>query len=41
MARRVSAAVLRALAELDAVPLDTLVATRYRKYRELGKHLVA
>ena len=41
IARRVRAAVLEALGELDAVPLDTLVATRYRKYRELGKHLVA
>jgi acetyl-CoA carboxylase alpha subunit len=41
MARRVRGAVLAALGELDAVPLETLVATRYRKYRELGKHLVA
>ena len=39
MARRVRTAVLSALSELDAVPLDTLVATRYRKYRDLGKHL--
>jgi acetyl-CoA carboxylase carboxyl transferase subunit alpha len=39
MAKRLRGALLEALSELDAVPLDTLVSTRYRKYRDLGKHL--
>ena len=39
MARRLRGAVLAALSELDAVPAETLTATRYRKYRDLGKHL--
>ncbi len=39
MARRLRAAVLAALSDLDEVPAETLSATRYRKYREMGKHL--
>jgi acetyl-CoA carboxylase carboxyl transferase subunit alpha len=39
-ARRLRTAVLAALAELDAVPPGSLLSTRYRKYRELGRHLL-
>jgi acetyl-CoA carboxylase carboxyl transferase subunit alpha len=39
-ARRLKAAVLAALGELEAVPLDALLGTRYRKYREIGSHLL-
>ncbi len=40
MARRLKAALLDALHELDRVPLDALVRTRYRKFREIGRHLL-
>jgi acetyl-CoA carboxylase carboxyl transferase subunit alpha len=39
-ARRLKAAVLGALGELDAIPAEALLATRYRKYREIGNHLL-
>jgi acetyl-CoA carboxylase carboxyl transferase subunit alpha len=39
-ARRLRGAVLAALGELDAIPPEALLATRYRKYREIGSHLL-
>jgi acetyl-CoA carboxylase carboxyl transferase subunit alpha len=39
-AKRLKTAVLAALGELDAVPAEALLATRYRKYREIGRHLL-
>jgi acetyl-CoA carboxylase carboxyl transferase subunit alpha len=39
-ARRLKAAVLAALGELDAIPPDVLLKTRYGKYREIGNHLL-
>jgi acetyl-CoA carboxylase carboxyl transferase subunit alpha len=39
-ARRLKGAVLAALSELDAIPAETLLRTRYRKYREIGSHLL-
>jgi acetyl-CoA carboxylase carboxyl transferase subunit alpha len=38
-ANRVKAAVLAALSELEGVPMETLLATRYRKIRDVGAHL--
>ncbi len=39
MARRLKATLLGALDDLDRVPVEALVKTRYRKYREIGRHL--
>ena len=40
MARRLKGAILAALSELDRVPAEALLRTRYRKYREIGSHLL-
>lgn len=40
MSRRLKRLFLEALGELDRIPPDSLVRTRYRKYREIGRHLL-
>jgi acetyl-CoA carboxylase carboxyl transferase subunit alpha len=40
-ARRLKQAVLAALGELDSVPAETLLRTRYEKYRRIGNHLMS
>lgn len=41
MARRLKATLIGALEDLDGVPVESLLRSRYRKYREIGRHLFA